>query len=370
MQVSGHHVDFTPLLGYPISVELTPWDAGVHWVHHSEAETHKSEYYEESGLALSFLFQHPSLDNWSNGIPPEIRTAALNFEQQFIKHAFSALSFASRSEAAAQMLLSSPILMWMILQHSIQNKLPPKAAMELFSWKRTKILSLYGLPESKAVLRFLYKYKPKDFELNEFNRVKEFINLFELSLISRVKNISYALIRWLIKEPRWIHAGFVKNFDETYALQTLKIYVQDTFRMGRQLNNPQIERNLLNCQTVEEVIQMHDRLIERINEISFEGLENIVYPIPPLEATESIIPILNHKDLMLEGREMKHCIASYHNRVFDGKYFVFKILKPERATIGLHNKNGKITVDQIRLKCNRIASEETKDKIYWWLQNA
>jgi len=370
MQVSGHHVDFTPLLGYPISVELTPWEEGVHWVHHSEAETHKSEYYEDSGLPVSFLFQYASLDDWSNGIPAEIKTAVLDFEQQFIKHAFSALSFASRSEAAAQMLLGSPILMWMILQYSIQNKLPVEAAVELFSWKRTKILALYGLPESKAVLRFLYKYKAKDFELSEFNAIKQFIDLFGMTVISRIQHIRYELIRWLIQEPRWIHAGFVKTLDETYSIQTLKVYVQDTFRMGRQLQNPQTEQNLLGCQTVEEVMQMHDRLIERVNEISFDGHENIVYPTPPLEATESIIPILNHKELMLEGREMRHCISSYHNRVFDGLYYVFKILEPERATIGLHIRNGKIAVDQIRLKCNQIPSEETKEKVYWWLQNA
>jgi|GEM_PF-3306076 len=370
MQVTGHHVDFTPLLGYPISVELTPWEEGVHWVHHSEAETYKSEYYEDSGIPVSFLLEYESLQDWSSEIPAEIKAAVLAFEQQFIKHAFSALSFASRSEAAAQMLLSSPILMWMILQHSIQNKLSPEAAMELFLWKRTKILALYDLPESKAVLRFLYKYKPKDFELSEFNAIKQFIALFELSVISRIQNIRYALIRWLIQEPNWIHAGFVKTLDETYSIQTLKVYVQDTFRMGRQLQNPQTQQNLLDCQSVEQVIQMHDRLIERINEISFQGLENIVYPTPPLEATESILPILNHKDLMIEGREMKHCISSYHNKVFDGEYYVFKILEPERATIGLHNRNGKIAVDQIRLKCNRGASEETKEKVFWWLQNA
>jgi len=370
MQVSGHHVDFTPLLGYPLSVELTPWEEGIHWVHHSEAETHKSEYYEDSGLTLSFLFQCASLDDWSNGIPAYIKTAVLEFEQQFNKHAFSALSFASRSEAAAQMLLSSPILMWMILQYSIQNKLSPEVAVELFSLKRTKIIALFGFPESKSVLRFLYKYQPKDFELSHFNVIKQFIDLFDMKVISRIQNIRYALIQWLITEPRWIHAGFVKTLNEAYSIQTLEVYVQDTFRMGRQLQNPQIEQNLLGCQTVEEVIQMHDRLIERVNEISFYGLEKIVYPTPPLEATESIIPILNHKELMLEGREMKHCISSHHNRVLDGVYFVFRILEPERATIGLHIRNGKIVVDQIRLKCNKMPSEETKEKVHWWLLNA
>ena len=370
MQVSGHHVDFTPMLGYRISVELTTWKEGVHWIHHSEAETYKSEYYEDSGIPVSFLLEYESLQDWSSEIPTDIKSAVLEFEKQFIKHAFSALSFASRSKAAAQMLLSSPILMWMILQHSIQNKLSPEAAMELFLWKRIKILNLYDLPESKAVLRFLYKYKPKDFELSEFNTIKRFVDLFDMSVISRIQNIRYALIRWLIQEPNWIHAGFVKTLDETCSIQTLKVYVQDTFRMGRQLQNPQTQQNLLNCQTFEQVIQMHDRLIERINEVSFQGFENVVYPTPSLEATDSIIPILNHKDLMLEGREMKHCISSYHNRVFDGEYYVFKILKPQRATIGLHNRKGKVVVDQIRLKCNKMPSEETKEKVFWWLQNA
>lgn len=107
-----------------------------------------------------------------------------------------------------------------------------------------------------------------------------------------------------------------------------------------------------------------------MNELTFEQYEFVNYPEPPFEGTKTIIPILNNKELHIEGRSMKHCIVSYHNRILLHDYFVLKVLEPERATVGLHKKNGRLVVDQIRLKCNRMPSEQTKEAVYWWLQNA
>lgn len=370
MGSSGYQVDLSQILGYTISVEFTPWKSGVNWIHHSDEQTYQSQYYEDSGLPIEFLMYHPDLEAWSQTIPSEIKDALLTFETKFIKYAFSALWFVSRSEAACQLLLSSPILMWMVLQHSIENQIDAKDVFEQFYWKRTTLLTLFGLPASKVTLRFLYKYKTKDFDHFEFVSIKQFFSLHDLTDISRIKNNKIRFIRWLIEEPKWIRSGFAKNIGEDADIFALKNYIRDTLRMGCQLDHPQVEENLLNCQTLVQVNEMHDRFIERINGLTFKEHENIVYPLSALDATESIIPILNQKELMIEGRAMKHCIASYHNKIFDGEYSVFKVLEPQRATVGLIHKHDKVVIDQIRLMCNGMPSEETKDKVYWWLQNA
>ncbi len=139
--------------------------------------------------------------------------------------------------------------------------------------------------------------------------------------------------------------------------------------MGRQLRNPKTEYNLLSCQPVNQVHEIHDRFVEKMNELTFEQYEFVNYPDPPFEGTKTIIPISNNKELHIEGRSMKHCIVSYHKRILQNDYFVLKVLEPERATVGLHKKNGRIAIDQIRLKCNRMPSEQTKEVVYWWLQN-
>jgi hypothetical protein len=370
MVTTEHKIDFTALLGYPIAVEFSPWKEGVSWIQHTAQGAFKSEYYEESGIPLSFLMHQSQTQAWCEMIPLEIAEAVIQFESQFKNYAFEVLWFTSRSDAASQLLLSSPLLMWLVLRYSIKNQLPVEEVYALFYCKRTDILKLFGLEASKAILKFFNRYPLQDFDQFELEKLKEFLTVHNIVHINRLKTFNLSLIRWLISEPKWIHAGFVKNLDSTTQINTVKSHLEDTMRMGRQLRNASTEKNILNCSSIQEVVAMHDVYIERINQKTFDKYADVEYPTPTLEGSETIVPILNYKDLYLEGKGMKHCIVSYHDRLVEGEYLVFKVLEPERATLGLTKKNGKFSIDEIRLKCNKAPSEETKETVYWWFQNA
>lgn len=370
MAKTEYKIDLTTVMGYPIAVEFTPWQEGVSWVQHSDKGSLKSQYYEESGFPLSFLIHQPQTQAWCETIPLDIKNAIIQFEIQFKNHAFAALWFASRSEGASQLLLSSPILMWLVLRHSIQNELPMEDVNALFYAKRVEILKLFGLPATKAVLRFFNRYALQDFDQFELATLKSFLAVHQITYINRLNFLNLPLIRWLTAEPQWIHAGFVKNMEATTQIYTVKTYLDDTLRMGFQLRDANVEQGLQNCSTILRLIAIHDAYIERINQTTFYKYENVKYIASNLECSETIIPILSYKDLFSEGRDMKHCVVSYHDRLMTGHYFVFKLLAPERATVGIIKRNGRFSVEQIRLKCNKAPSEATKEAVYWWLQNA
>ncbi|MCK4083762.1 hypothetical protein HCY52_08025 [Acinetobacter radioresistens] len=76
-------------------------------------------------------------------------------------------------------------------------------------------------------------------------------------------------------------------------------------------------------------------------------------------------PIQNQYELMVEGAEMRHCVASFHWLVMSCEYLVFKVnLGDERATLGIRvNKDQKnpFEFEQCFKKYNHIVSDEMRN---------
>lgn len=83
--------------------------------------------------------------------------------------------------------------------------------------------------------------------------------------------------------------------------------------------------------------QLHDRWTELRQLRRLEGNRpvdmDIPYPVPLL-GNDNIHPLTDYYDLEQEGVEQKHCISVYHNRIMSDRYVVFRMLKPQRLTIG------------------------------------
>jgi len=61
-------------------------------------------------------------------------------------------------------------------------------------------------------------------------------------------------------------------------------------------------------------------------------------------------------------------VASYHSAVYIGHYYVYRILYPQRATLGLRLKYGsKPQLDQLKAFQNQPVSEQTNQFVLNWL---
>jgi hypothetical protein len=102
-----------------------------------------------------------------------------------------------------------------------------------------------------------------------------------------------------------------------------------------------------------------------------EFIDNLQFgdllPISPIPSTSNIRSIKFKKDLVLEGAQMGHCVASYYPEVIKGAYFVYRILTPQIATLGMIYRNGKLTIDQIKLQDNQAPSKSTVFAVQQWL---
>ncbi len=56
---------------------------------------------------------------------------------------------------------------------------------------------------------------------------------------------------------------------------------------------------------------------------------------PPVPGNKNIVPINSISGLETEGDKMHHCVACYADYVQSGHCWIYKIIKPKRATLEL-----------------------------------
>ena len=78
-------------------------------------------------------------------------------------------------------------------------------------------------------------------------------------------------------------------------------------------------------------------------------------------------PITEQIELIKEGREMRHCIASHLSSVVSGDYAVYRMLKPERLTIEIVVADwGQCFLKEVRGKGNRLPATASMEIIREW----
>jgi hypothetical protein len=88
-------------------------------------------------------------------------------------------------------------------------------------------------------------------------------------------------------------------------------------------------------------------------------------PPPP-----GFVPLRTSADLRKEGREMSNCVGSYWGRVQRGQYAVYRVLEPERATLGLrfNRARGAWWIDQLKGPANQPVRPETRLYVRDWVE--
>jgi hypothetical protein len=107
-------------------------------------------------------------------------------------------------------------------------------------------------------------------------------------------------------------------------------------------------------------------VMRRFTRDDYRQLFRQPYPPPPFPGSENITPIASAAELAKEGREQDHCVGMYLAPVLAGLSYVYKVLKPERATLSLFRSGGEWRLEQVRGQANRPISEETMRTVRNW----
>jgi len=92
------------------------------------------------------------------------------------------------------------------------------------------------------------------------------------------------------------------------------------------------------------------------------------FPPPPLPGTEDIVPLTSAAALREEGGEQQNCVGSYARRVRSGRIYVYKVLRPERATLAIaRGARGSWKLADLKAARNHSVTAATKAAIEHWL---
>ncbi len=297
-------------------------------------------------------------------------------------------------------------LFWLIVEkNSDINVLKSSAFAELLRLKRRLILERLGYVGTGSAVRLLAKiampcFRDEDlFHLKGIMRSEAKIaSLRHFQLISRVHLHAGENYPELLKYT-FVHNELKRREASLSSFRSLVALYQDTCNMAREkagyerfLNygalyedtdpggvresEKRMEDFLHTITGPGQLQRFHDELVTEMNmaEMNAGFMETLLdshggetFPPPPVPGSPAIRPIRSLPGLAREGREMKNCILSYGQRIYEGCFFPYRILEPERGTVGLDlTKNGP-KIAEIRLKNNALPSPATIRAVKEWL---
>lgn len=340
-----------------------------------------------------------ALEMFFREIPVEIKDIVRSFKwRQFIL-----LKMILQCPEMLELMQSNPMLAWLLADAAAEKEIPLSEARLWVLRKRKEILQFVCGNASESVVKVLSRIR---FDENRFD--PDISNLEELRNREAGSHSSFIALKELISNDHlmhdlrtvklipvtnvpdlnerpdlalWILVNNIRSSGPYYALahdereSVIRGFWQDTLRMGENLCIKNRVSMMKNCRSLESLNKLHDRWARVLTvERKTATLRNFreahgtnTFPPPPLQGCAEIVPIVTIDELFAEGQEMHNCVASYAERIMNGKCWIFKVLHPERATLELAAENNVLLLRQLKTVCNGKPAEHTQMFVEKWI---
>jgi hypothetical protein len=363
-------INFSELLGYSNILTIPRWqtDDKCHLV--TDNETHGFDYNTE----MAFSFSHIALDQgatkWINDMPSRCRQLLLEHDELFEKNWLSLYFSIGLNSHVCDLLESNPILLALLTQKACSGLWSIEKFIQVATAKQTDILKSCGLPPNKSVAKTLSRISVKSLRHQTLSTINSFLDCTACHKINHLKNFNVELMKLLTQYPELAASCLILNNTVDVSNREFKFMFNDTLRLLNLFNYPNPLIRIGGCKSVNQLQVLHDRLTLKLNKIERDGEINVNFCEPPFVGNEDIIPITHSKELYSEGRIQSHCLGSYLNQIVSNKYYAYKVLRPERATLGLKLVGKEVwQFDQLRLVHNGKPSKETMESVNHWLNS-
>lgn len=187
--------------------------------------------------------------------------------------------------------------------------------------------------------------------------------------VNHLRYIDVSLLKWLTLHPVQLGSRLLHSYDGSWEWRAFNAMYEDVLRVARQLGEGQAARRIGQCRTMGEFIALHDRLTFEMNSRQRAELQQVRFGPPPLEGNEDIRPITDAATLLAEGTSQRHCVAGYRHDILAGRYYVYAVFAPERATLGLRiDSTGALKIAELKLKFNAAPSDATRAAVMAWFE--
>lgn len=248
-------------------------------------------------------------------------------------------------DRALELTRSNPALAWLISAHAVYHPLAGKrywrSARSLLDKRRRDILGYFGFPDSEAAVKLFSRIRPQSCSTDLLfilrKQLRESPDLLrQLSFFPCHNAISLRIICSRLRPQFSYHAlAAVAALDPFAGEREFNHKLRDVLGMRKALaaNGDPPPGFLL--RSLADLDTLHDDLVHELNQAELqEDLEFGPAPLPDImHGGIWIESVRRSSELLREGRELRHCIFSYHDLIAGGEWHVARMLVPERLTL-------------------------------------
>ena len=363
-------LDWSDSVGHSCKLRISDWDTGF--------VVTRCELGEDDELSIIdvgdwiFSIHDPAIEAWRNTMPRALDSALDSWPS---RHA-SIVRWAIDSEIVRDLLVSNPLLLWLLVDSGLFARASLGEINRKLSVKQRVLCSRLELTGTEQQVRILKRAASANLLIKSIRKLKKILRDREICKYLRHQpKITSSIISLLECYPWMVMRPARSLIDDLQDHETLRCF-EDVVRMLFDLEP------LYNCRTTAALWRLHDRVVAELNAddgfrlIRDESGRVLELPAQPLPGNEVIQPLKTQQQIVDEGREMKHCVASYVAPVIDGSYYLYRMEEPERLTIGVRisrgpdGRYGQCLLREVRGKCNRYPSAASMRLIENWFENS
>ena len=371
---------------------LTPPDTAqvecpdhLHHADYTDEERERYWEYHRKAVVREWREKHRQADFFDH-IPPDIRNALLRYTSR----RWHMLNLFARVPGALDLHVSNPALCfalasnWAFHKPAVQQ--PMRAARSLVRKKQKHLLGWLGFPATDSARKVLQKINPAAVSMERLLYLRDTLqdpgrakilchlprlNAGVLRLVNDIRIMPHLTCRLL--------EDVTRNAQDYCEAFTFRILI-DTLRMDRRLGGGHCPERFVSLNRLHDV---HDGLSQRFNAAREQQREAyaedayyirdqdpVAFPGPPYEGTTAIQPITTPEDLIAEGKEMRHCVASYAWSVAEGKEYIYRVVEPVRATLSIYTYGQDWRSGQLLRAANKDVPREIKQQVFQKLFNS
>lgn len=311
---------------------------------------------------------------WCSHVPENIRSVV----KLFPSHQFHLLALiAYCGPQALDLAISNPAISYMLASNWIfrkpSAKKPLRSARDLLMphKKQKHIQEWLHFPPTNAVRNILRNIVHDAINVSDLLHLQQTINKPDiLKILSHLERINTSVLR-IVTDPELLNlvtASFLEDISNNrgddripYTAYFLREFI-NTFKLIKldYKKYPVIDSN-------SKLLEIYAYLDGKVRKNLDQNID-LPFPDPPIERTETIIPLTRGLDLINEGYQQDNCVAQYINKVATQKqFYIYKILSPERCTLSLKKKNDAWEVDELKKVGNQPVSESTEKIVNFWV---
>jgi hypothetical protein len=241
-------------------------------------------------------------------------------------------------------------------------------ATEAVSWKQRRILGAFGFPGQEAAVRVLRRVDDRALCSSLLAHLRTWMRepacLRRLAHVPRLGAAGLALRT--PAELAWFDDRTLPEIlatDDPETLHSLHEFTGLARRLQELGYGPQ-GRLSSAAQLLERSVTLRRYLEELANLPASRAL-----PDPPLPGIPGAIePLRTVRDVHLEGERMRHCVRTYLAAALQRRVALYRVLRPQRATLSLVPRGRRWRLDELWLRANATPSWECFASVGQWLR--